>query len=66
MPPARPQQMSDPADKSDDLIAELAKLMAAPTGGSKPAVQPIARPAPIDEGLVPGASGNLCLKGQDG
>ena len=37
MPPARPQQMSDPADKSDDLIAELAKLMAAAPGGSKPA-----------------------------
>ncbi|MEO6015101.1 MAG: SPOR domain-containing protein [Devosia sp.] len=40
--------MSDPADKSDDLIAELAKLMAAPTGGNKPSVQPMARPAPID------------------
>lgn len=40
--------MSDPADKSDDLIAELAKLMAAPTGKEAPAVQPIARPAPLD------------------
>ena len=39
--------MPDPADKSDDLIAELAKLMAAPTG--KPsAVQPPARPAPLN------------------
>src|SRR3569623_1606019 len=57
MPPARPQQMSDPADKSDDLIAELAKLMAAGPGGqtintssfSKPAMtpQPAARPAPV-------------------
>ena len=40
--------MSDPADKSDDLIAELAKLMAASPGGDKPVVAPIARPAPLD------------------
>jgi hypothetical protein len=40
--------MSDPADKSDDLIAELAKLMAASPGGDKPAVAPIGRPAPLD------------------
>jgi hypothetical protein len=40
--------MSDPADKSDDLIAELAKLMAASPGGDKPAVSPISRPAPLD------------------
>src|SRR3569833_4383376 len=56
MPPARPQQMSDPADKSDDLIAEVAKLMAAGPGGqtsntssfSKPAMtsQPAASQAP--------------------
>ncbi len=38
--------MSDPADKSDDLIAELAKLMAA-TPGKDSTVQPIAKPAPI-------------------
>ena len=35
MPPARPQQMSDPADKSDDLIAELAKLMASSAHGRR-------------------------------
>ena len=40
--------MSDPADKSDDLIAELAKLMAASPGGDKPVVAPITRPAPLD------------------
>jgi hypothetical protein len=40
--------MPDPADKTDDLIAELAKLMAtAPGGSSTPAVQPIAKPAPL-------------------
>ena len=39
--------MSDQADKSDDLIAELAKLMAAAPGGSKPAVAPITKPAPL-------------------
>src|SRR3569833_1527992 len=46
MPPARPQQMSDPADKSDDLIAELAKLMAS-APGSKPAVAPVPKPASL-------------------
>ncbi|MEO8756887.1 MAG: hypothetical protein ABI398_03905 [Devosia sp.] len=40
--------MSDQADKSDDLIAELAKLMAVPPRGAAPAIQPIAKPAPID------------------
>ncbi len=40
--------MSDPADKSDDLIAELAKLMAASPGGDRPPVSPIAKPAPLE------------------
>lgn len=40
--------MSDPADKSDDLIAELAKLMAASPGGNQPSVAPISKPAPLD------------------
>ena len=40
--------MSDPADKSDDLIAELAKLMASSPGGEKPPVAAIARPTPLD------------------
>jgi hypothetical protein len=39
--------MSDPADKTDDLIAELAKLMAAAPGGAKPAVTPVPKPAPL-------------------
>jgi len=39
--------MPDPADKSDDLIAELAKLMAAPTGKEN-AVPPPTRPAPLN------------------
>src|SRR6185369_5900761 len=56
MPPARPQQMPDPADKSDDLIAELAKLMAAPTGKEAAPVQPIARPAPLDPNASSGAA----------
>ena len=38
--------MSDPADKSDDLIAELAKLMAA--SPAQPAPAAITRPAPLD------------------
>jgi len=40
--------MSDPADKSDDLIAELAKLMAASPGGNQATPAPIAKPAPLD------------------
>ena len=55
MPPARPQQMSDPADKSDDLIAELAKLMAATPGNERPSVAPMARPAPLEQ-LANGAA----------
>ncbi len=46
--------MSDPADKTDDLIAELAKLMAAAPGGSKPAVAPVPKPAPLSS--VPAAT----------
>ena len=48
--------MSDPADKSDDLIAELAKLMAAPTGKEAAPIQPFARPAPLDPNASSGAS----------
>ena len=40
--------MPDPADKSDDLIAELAKLMAVPPRGTAPSIQPIAKPAPLN------------------
>ncbi len=36
--------MSDPADKSDDLIAELAKLMAASSSSNPPAVAPTPTP----------------------
>src|SRR6185369_8293576 len=56
MPPARPQQMPDPADKSDDLIAELAKLMAAPTGKEAAPIQPFARPAPLDPNASSGGA----------
>jgi hypothetical protein len=38
--------MSDPADKSDDLIAELARLMAAPAKTSSGATLAPARPVP--------------------
>jgi hypothetical protein len=39
--------MSDPADKSDDLIAELAKLMASTPASNAPAAQPASRPVPL-------------------
>jgi len=40
--------MSDPADKSDDLIAELAKLMATSPQGNDPAARPVLKSAPLD------------------
>jgi len=39
--------MSDPADKSDDLIAELAKLMASTPASNAQPGQPAPRPAPV-------------------
>src|SRR4051812_47280259 len=69
MPPARPQQMSDPADKSDDLIAELAKLMATPPAGGRPgpqAVQP--PPMPTMNGNTapqPAPAGGIRIPGMD-
>ncbi len=39
--------MSDPADKSDDLMAELAKLMATPPAGGQSATPAVPRPAPL-------------------
>ena len=39
--------MSDPADKSDDLIAELAKLMAASPSGNQPPATPVAKAPPL-------------------
>ncbi len=45
--------MPDPADKSDDLIAELAKLMASAPGGSSGGVQPLAKPAPLNSAPAP-------------
>ncbi|HWA18996.1 MAG TPA: SPOR domain-containing protein [Devosia sp.] len=40
--------MSDPGDKSDDLISELARLMASSATGGESLVKPIARPAPLN------------------
>jgi hypothetical protein len=40
--------MSDPGDKSDDLISELAKLMASSATGGEGLVKPMARPAPLN------------------
>ena len=47
---ARPQQMSDGQDKSDDLIAELAKLMASGAGGAEPDAKPAPRLVTLDGG----------------
>ena len=55
--------MSDPADKSDDLIAELAKLMAS-APGAKPAVAPVPKPAPLNTAPVvsPAAAGPAAIR----
>lgn len=45
--------MPDPADKSDDLIAELAKLMASAPGGSSGGVQPLSKPTPLNTAPAP-------------
>jgi hypothetical protein len=45
--------MSDPADKSDDLIAELAKLMAASPGASQPTAPSAASPSGGSAAPVP-------------
>ncbi len=52
---ARPQQMPDGQDKSDDLIAELAKLMASGAGGGEPDAKPAPRLVTLDEGTAPPA-----------
>jgi len=58
--------MSDPADKSDDLIAELARLMATPAANTKPAVQPVAsRTAPQIVPEPPAAPASIRIPGMD-
>lgn len=55
--PAKPQQMSDTQDKSDDLIAELAKLMASNAQGSESEPKPtVIKLAPLSEATVPRTS----------
>jgi hypothetical protein len=52
--PAKPQQMSDNQDKSDDLIAELAKLMASNAQGSESEPKPtVIKLAPLSEATAP-------------
>jgi len=51
--PAGPQQMSDSQEKSDDLIAELAKLMASNASGSDSAPKPtVIKLPPLNEATV--------------
>ena len=55
--PAKPQQMSDSQEKSDDLIAELAKLMASSAQGSESEPKPtVIKLAPLSEATVPSPS----------
>ncbi len=51
--PAKPQQMSDSQEKSDDLIAELAKLMASNASGADSVVKPsVIKLPPLNEATV--------------
>jgi hypothetical protein len=55
--PAKPQQMSDSQEKSDDLIAELAKLMASNAQGAEGAPKPtVIKLPPLNEATVKTAS----------
>jgi len=52
--PAKPQQMSDSQEKSDDLIAELAKLMASNAQGSESEPKPtVIKLAPLGDPTAP-------------
>ena len=52
--PAKPQQMTDSQEKSDDLIAELAKLMATSAQGSESEPKPtVIKLAPLSDATVP-------------
>lgn len=52
--PAKPQQMSDSQEKSDDLIAELAKLMASNAQGTESEAKPtVIKLAPLSAATVP-------------
>lgn len=55
--------MSDPGDKSDDLISELAKLMASSASGGEAAVKPITRPAPLNPAAT--SPGPIRIPGMD-
>lgn len=57
--------MSDPADKSDDLIAELAKLMAVSPGGDRPPVVQIPRAAPIETASAAPAPAPIRIPGMN-
>ena len=57
--------MPDPVDKSDDLIAELAKLMAVPASGGQSGVQPVTRPAPLDARPAAPAATPIRIPGLD-
>ena len=46
---AKPQQMSESQEKSDDLIAELAKLMASNAQGGEPEAKPALKMQPLNE-----------------
>jgi hypothetical protein len=52
---AEPQQMSDSQEKSDDLIAELAKLMASTAGGDGTAKPTVIKLPPLNDATIKAA-----------
>ncbi len=57
-----PPQMSDSQEKSDDLIAELAKLMASNAQGAEPEAKPALKMTPLSEAPV-AAPGTIRIPG---
>ena len=59
---ARPQQMPDGQDKSDDLIAELAKLMANNAQAAEPEAKPAPKLVTLPETPAPAAPGPALVR----
>lgn len=57
-----PPQMSDSQEKSDDLIAELAKLMASNAQGAEPEAKPALKMTPLSDAPV-AAPGTIRIPG---
>ena len=62
---ARPQQMSDGQEKSDDLIAELAKLMANNAQGPEAEAKPAPKLVNLNDPVAPASPSPIRIPGMD-